>query len=248
LIFVVILGCLFPLAGYSLLLAAINRRPHPVVLSGCWDWAGVLFAASGFLLLAGPFLLVSFQQRWREAWLYSSTPGSVAVLRQSWTLQVGLWLAYFTTVLAGSLLILWRRRLVTAIYNVEPEAVSQALDRVLETLDLEGRRSGHRLRIGNRDAPAPSNDRTAESVRSLVLEVDPFPAMRHVTLSWPANAEPLRGVIEAELVRVLNEVPTHDNPAGSWLLTVAGSLFLAICLTLLALVISFLQQHLKSGW
>ena len=42
------------LAIYLLILGAINRRQHPLMVYGPWDFAGVLFAASGFLLFGGP--------------------------------------------------------------------------------------------------------------------------------------------------------------------------------------------------
>ena len=45
---VILLGLAIPLplAIYALILHALNRRPHPVVVPGTWDFALVLFASS----------------------------------------------------------------------------------------------------------------------------------------------------------------------------------------------------------
>jgi hypothetical protein len=42
-----------PLAVYLLVLAWINRGRRALMVSGPWDFAGILFAASGFLLFGG---------------------------------------------------------------------------------------------------------------------------------------------------------------------------------------------------
>src|ERR1700758_3195552 len=47
----------FPIALYCLILGMINRRPHPVMVSGSWDFFGLLLAASGLLLFGGPTVL-----------------------------------------------------------------------------------------------------------------------------------------------------------------------------------------------
>ena len=57
-----VLVFLFPLAIYCLIVSLLNRRPRPVMVSGTWDFAGVLFAVSGFLLLGGPVMLTSLSE------------------------------------------------------------------------------------------------------------------------------------------------------------------------------------------
>ena len=56
---------LFPLTIYLFVLGLINRRRGPLLVSGPWDFAGVLFAASGFLLVVGPSILAGMGDRWR---------------------------------------------------------------------------------------------------------------------------------------------------------------------------------------
>ena len=56
---------LFPLAVYCLILGLINRRRHPLMVSAAWDFAGLLFAASGFLAFGLPGILNGFTERGR---------------------------------------------------------------------------------------------------------------------------------------------------------------------------------------
>jgi hypothetical protein len=75
-----------------------------------------------------------------------------------------------------------------------------------------------------------------------VLALDPFPAMRHVTLQWPREAGPWRQEIEAELANTLRDVYTRDNPAGLWLMSIGSTLLCLIFFALALLVfLSFLR-------
>src|SRR5437016_2779703 len=87
LIFVVFL---LPLAVYLLLLGHINRQPRPVVVSGTWDFIGVLFAGSGFLLFGGPAILTSLGESWRMFWLLGETNVTRDSLAAQWSFWVSL--------------------------------------------------------------------------------------------------------------------------------------------------------------
>ena len=59
----ILLAFLSPLAIYLLIIGAINRRRRPLLVSGPWDFAGLLFAASLLQLSvsqAQRFTLVTF--------------------------------------------------------------------------------------------------------------------------------------------------------------------------------------------
>src|SRR5262249_43792809 len=56
------------------------------------------------------------------------------------------------------------------------------------------------------------------------VELDPFIAMRNVTMRWRSDRAGLRRDVEAEVARVLAEVETVDNPAAGWLLTISSCL------------------------
>src|SRR5205085_9151174 len=66
-----LVAVLFPIAIYLSVLGWINRRARGLLISGPWDFAGILFAASGFLFLGGPTLLGTVMQTdlWRDFWV-----------------------------------------------------------------------------------------------------------------------------------------------------------------------------------
>ena len=247
LVFVVILSCLFPLAVYCLFLASLNRRPHPMVLPGAWDFAGVLLGASGFLIVAGPFVLSAANDRSSEYWLYSSAPRIVSLSRHGWYLQMAVWLGYFILVLVGCALLLRKRRRITSIYNVQPTDLLEAVSETLERLGLESRRAGNRIVISDRKAIAvAAGQASLEQNEDLsrppmntpsqagnggagggpcVMEIDVFPVLRHGTLHWPARSTELRTQFETELCEVLGERGSEPNPAANWFFALALLLF-----------------------
>ena len=138
----------------------------------------------------------------------------------------------------------------TAVYNVEPTAIEDALATVLDSLGLLWSRCGHDylLRrplgqpaqlvsregsffvsqdppstpqaVGESDLPV-----SEEPIRVLCLELDVAPVLHHVTLQWGGAENPsLRKQVEHELAQVLARVPTQHNPLGNLLLMVSGLL------------------------
>src|SRR4051812_3677246 len=96
---------LFPIAAYLLFLAIVNARPHPTVIAGPWDFAGILFATAGFWLLGGPMTLTTFHARWRPAMVQGET---MEIASGEWSfLWVVPWVLYFALVLGGGLWMLW---------------------------------------------------------------------------------------------------------------------------------------------
>src|SRR5260370_14843850 len=93
----IFLAFVTPLAVYCLVLSVINRRRHPVIVAGSWDFAGVLFAASGFLLLGGRAILTGLYEQCRLPWLLGQTR-SLQGLGAKWTFLTTLWLLCFARV------------------------------------------------------------------------------------------------------------------------------------------------------
>jgi hypothetical protein len=139
----IFLALVIPLAVYCLVLSVINRRRHPVIVSGPWDFAGVLFAASGMLILGGPAILTGLYEQWRLSWLLGQTR-YLQGIGENWGFWVGLWLLYFAIVAGGSILMLARRRALTSIYNVEPAVLMEVLTDTLDRVGLEWQRHGPR--------------------------------------------------------------------------------------------------------
>jgi hypothetical protein len=250
----ILLAFFFPLALYLLVLGAINRRDRPLVVWGVWDFLGILFAASGFLLFVGPAVLSSLNERWRMYWLFGQHDQRSAGSEGGWEFWIFLSLLYFVTVAAGSVFLLWRQRRLTSIYNVDGSQVERALEQVCEALRVEPVRSGDLFLFGLAPhGPKEQTGRFAEKIQaphylpgprasvpeltggrsdpiisaeSAVLEVERFPLLHHVTLRWDPADSPLRGAIEAGLEERLKEMPGPPSNLGGWLLVV-GTLLMA---------------------
>src|SRR5262249_6920817 len=124
-------------------LALINGRTRPTMISGPWDFVGVLFATSGFWLVGGPVILSVFHARWRPALVGG---GMAGVASGEWAVVWGLaWVFYFAVVLAVAGFFLWRRRAYTAVYNVDALQVEDALGQAVARLGLVGTRVGNRI-------------------------------------------------------------------------------------------------------
>jgi hypothetical protein len=258
----IFLAFFLPLAVYLLVLGRINRRRRPLLVPGTWDFLGLLFAASGFLLFGGPALLSSAHERWRLSWRFGHGWSAAIGPDATWAVWYGLFALYFVAVVAAAARLLARRRRQTSIYNVAPAAVPLALAEVCEQLGLDPVRSGNLFlfgltleepagrRAGTQAPPhlplpaglALPHGRTATAGPpgaplgeaellgpSTILEVEPFPLMRHVTLRWGPADSPLRPEVERELARRLARTAAPPHDVGGWL-TLAGLFLLAASL------------------
>jgi len=257
----------FPVASYLLYLSMINGRLHPTLISGPWDFVGVLGGLAGFLLIGGPWMLLSFHSHWRPA-LVQGPWSELASGKWGWLWAVP-WALYFLLIVGGSWLLMRLRRRYTLIYNVEPAALEEALHQVFARLGLTAERIGNRLNV--RSAAVPLERTASHSVQIArhgpgipqpvalagsegnsagglpgediegKLDLDPFPTMRHVTLRWQRARGTIREDVESELGRQLAAVESLDNPAASWLLTMASCLFSAIFLGLVGFVLLMMK-------
>jgi len=259
LIGVVIFGLLiifFPVAAYLLYLAVLNGRPHPTLIAGPWEFAGALFATSGFWLLGGPLILSNFHAYWRPALLRGET---AELAGGDWSfLWLLLWLGYFAVVLGGAVLLLRQRRNATIIYNIEPPLFDEALAHVAQRLGVAATRIGNRVAFypAGEDGPAPPPDAiqavasapsaaatlSTSSPPLAALELDPFPAMHNITLRWQSEGATFRRDLEAELARLFAQVESPENPVSGWCLTVSSCLFSAIFLGLVAFVLFSMRR------
>jgi hypothetical protein len=130
--------CLIPIIFYCLIFAWINSRERGLLVNGAWDFVGILFAASGFLILAGPSILAGIFDRLQLAQARSGAAFNDAL---SFYLWKGLSLAYFCTVVIGTIVVIRRRRSLTTAYNVDPEALTRELVFILDQLGLRWVRS-----------------------------------------------------------------------------------------------------------
>jgi hypothetical protein len=249
----IFLAFVVPLALYFLVLAYVNRSRHPIMVSGPWDFAGVLLAVSGFVILGGPAILTGLHEQWRMSWLLGQTR-FLQGLGENWLFWVGLWGFYFVAVVYGAAFLLWRRRQQTSIYNIEAAVFEEVLTQVLDRLGFEWVRGRpFRFFVRPRDEatietyPVPEQGlprfkSTAPvvdlmpGVYKAAIDVEVFAAMHHLTLHWLGETHEVRLEIEAELGKALTQVHSRENPASAWFMSLAILLLLAAFLGLLGLV------------
>jgi hypothetical protein len=243
---VILLTFLVPLMVYCLVLAVLNRRPHPVVVAGAWDFLGVVLGLSGFLVVGGPAILsnlTTIHAGFRPAEEGEALP----VVPRALLLGVVL-VTYFVAVIVGIAVALRRRRDVTSVYNVHPAVFDEVFGQVLDQLGLSWARAGNRYYLSAR-APQPALSAPEDVAAaappppsgweaSSVVEVEPFPLMQHVTMRWGRLDAGVRQEVEGELTRDLAGVHTRYNPAGGWFLSATTTLFLMIGLLLMLLLAS----------
>ncbi len=151
----IVLAFLFPLAVYCLVLASVNRRRHPVVVSGRWDFLGVVLALSGFLVAGGPAILSNLVSAWRGSGRLAGVPDPASGYDWRPAVLRVLLAAYFAALVAGVALALRRRRGVTSVYNVDPDRFDEVLGRALDQLGFAWTRAGNRFYL-RASGPLPS--------------------------------------------------------------------------------------------
>src|SRR5262245_59467441 len=180
-----LLAFLLPVAVYFLILASLNRRNRPVLVTGLWDSVGLLAAVAGFFLATVPMLITEF---YRRAFIAAESDHFFGLLLQHWIL----WIIYFLLLISGSvLMILWRMH-KTMIYNVDPELFPEAMGRTFTAIGMGMTARLDRLMLT--PAPRSENSESTAITESATPAADPndsrygelaiesFPSMCHVTL------------------------------------------------------------------
>jgi hypothetical protein len=234
-VYLVVFGgftCLFPLAFYCLLLASWNNRRRPFFVNGPADFAGVLVATSGFLIVGGPLILYRLHAAAEGSVAHPSfTAAWFALGRIGWVWLLA-WCGYFVAVVGGAVWLLIRRRSVSVVYNIDPAEAGQLVPTLLNRLDVEWVQRGREFWI---ERPQE------EAFDGVVLDVTIRPKMRHMALDWSSNAGGVRQRFEADLKAALAEIASPHNPFSSWLVTAATAIF-TLLLVLLGLLLHWLWR------
>src|SRR5262245_20565241 len=256
-VLITLLVSLLPIAVYCLVLSSINRRSEPLLVRGVWDFAGVLFAASGMALWAVPAMLVTLHERSFEHSLAGeSTRSFEELLRQWWII----WAAYFALVVGGGLFLLWLRKPTTAIYTVQTDLVPHLLATTLQRLGYDfAQNAQHQFLIAPAKTLASTAITTPEVIStsdvfqpttdagppySAAVEVQPLASMCHATLHWYDPAPSVRLEIEEELRKQLAGAGSAENSAAIWQLGVSILLFGALFLSVLFFILAgFYPRH-----
>jgi hypothetical protein len=217
--------CVAPVSFYLCWLASVNRRDHPTVVNGVWDFVGLVAALAGFLIVGGLLLLTIVQNDPR---LF--TGGDFQALRATWEVQ---WLAWVTVFLGYlgliTLAVVWTVRGRSgwlSVYNVDLNSIATAIDDSLARTGVQATRSGN---LWHRGEP--------------LVEVIPFHGTSHATVCLRSNDHSLRAEIERHLRDHLSRAISPGNPASAWFSTLAGASVLAVVgfVALIAYTIFFLR-------
>jgi hypothetical protein len=200
-------------------------------------------ATAGFLIVGGPLILSGIHDTWRLIVFRGNFASIRAYLAESSTPWLFLWAGYFVLVVGGSAWLLWRRRNVSVVYNLDAATAHAVIADALDRLNLPWTRHDAVYFIGfgslePAKALGPSNLPDVTAARA-VLEMMPAPALRHVTLAWSYSDGKLQQPFDTEFRRALEKVGSPENPAAGWFLGAATVLFVLL-LILLALFIVFL--------
>lgn len=237
---------LFPIAVYCTILGMVNRRAQPLRVSGAWDFLGVVLATSGCLLFVGPAILSgAFKASLRELPFHREGPaitGAVGEIFATWWV---LWVAYYLLLAGGIAALLWARRATAIIYNIDLASFERAIALTASRLGVQAQRLGNRLYMGVNASPSPLGDEPdvptevlghftppdpsrRRLLEEVVVDVEPFALLHNVSLHWRAASPEARADVERELDKTLAEIAIADNPTGSWMLGIAGFLYLVI--------------------
>lgn len=204
--------CFIPFSLYFLWLAFVTRRPRPTIISGQWDFVGLVAGLSGFLLFGGAIVLSLFQSNTRY-WMR----GNFESLRAAWGQEKVTWILlssfYLLVVIGWITVTLAMRRRSLVVYNVEPVAFEAMLGEVLEQMNRPVERRGN---VWISTVP--------------LLELDRFVGGRTVTLRWLAEDRLLYQEVERLLREAIQTIPTDENPATRWLMaTSVGTGLSGVC-------------------
>jgi hypothetical protein len=203
-----------------------------MLVSGPWDFAGILLAASGFLLFGGPALIVSFDHTtvWRFEWLLGDKNASEAeILTTGRIIFFGL---YFVFVVGTVALILYLRRRLTVVYNVDPLLVEQVLSQLLQEKQLHCSQASNVLVI---DSPGASNPLLGNG--PVTVEVEVSEQLCHVSLRWTPADSLLRREAETRLRAALTRAAAPGGHVGDWLLIISTLLSFALLVGLAILIL-----------
>lgn len=181
----ILLAFVLPVAIYLLVLGVIHRRAYPVVVSGVVDCIGMLLASSGLLLLGGPAILSSLNERWRMFWLLGRREETTISGDGLWQFWIFLSVVYFVVVVSGAAYLLWQNRRITSIYNVDPDVVETVLARISTYMGLSPLRSGSMYLFRSGTASSPHLEAQEGEARS----EDGFPS-QSIDVLVPSPADP----------------------------------------------------------
>lgn len=204
--------CVAPVAFYLCWLTTVNRRDKPTVVNGAWDFAGVLAALSGFLVVGG-LLLLSVVQNDPRLFAGGSFKELQDVFERQWQYWILVLVGYVSLIGLMAVSAFRGRAKWLSVYNVDADTVDEAVDQAIKQAGLTAVRHGN----------------VWADQRKLV-EVAPFHGTRHVTVRILVSHPREREEIERHLRSYLRQAISPDNPAAGWISAVASGSVLSVVL------------------
>lgn len=220
---------IFPLLVYCLLLIGLNSRRRASLIPGTWDFAGVLLATSGFLLGGGSLILAGLNAGWRRYVMRGSVADWRSLSGEGDAVALAIWALFFGVLIVGSAVLIWVRRRVTVLYNLETEKIWQALEWIFDRQMITWSKRDTRY-----DLHRQRNPNEAAAVARMRVQV--LPSQRNVTLHWEVADPGIREDVEADLTSLLADLKAPDNPAVGWLMTAATTFFGLVAVAMLFLI------------
>lgn len=217
--------CVAPVAFYLCWLATVNRRERPTVVNGAWDFAGVLAALSGFLLVGGMILLAVVLNDPR-LFTRGSFQQLQGIFEQQWQYWILVFVGYTSLIGLLALTGIRRRAKWLSVYNVDADTAEDAIEQSLKQAALSATRYGN-----------------VWSDQRKLVQMAPFHGTRHVTIHILVPHSEQRDEIERHLRLHFRLSPSPENPAASWISALAGGSVLTVVL-LVALMMYILYVRL----
>ncbi len=211
--------CLIPTSLYLRVLAAMSRRPHPVVVTGSWDFAGMVAGLYGWIICGGCVWLMVYDRHW-----ISLLGGDFAAIRAAWTMRGTTWtmlvLLYHLVVGVWIAVVSAYRHRSWTIYNIAPHTATEVVENALHDAGWAVMRRGESWWV---------NDKAISTCQV-------YPASGTAVVIWHLRDPVQHKEFERYLrQRAATAPPAGNVPAYPWLMASARgmAIFAVTCLFLM---------------
>jgi hypothetical protein len=205
------LFCLAPVSFYLCWLAGVNRREKPTVVSGTWDFAAVLLALAGFLVVGG-VLLLSLVSNNGQLFTGGNVDRLRVVFEEQWVTWLMILIGYAALIGVAATAGARGRKHWLAVYNLDADAAERVVELALERSGLTARRQG---------------DLWADDRR--LVEAKTFHGTGHTTIRVLCPHDRQREEITRHLRSELSAAETGPGPAAPWFTSAAvGSVIVVV--------------------
>jgi hypothetical protein len=202
--------CIAPIAFYLCWIASINRLPRPTVVHGAWDFAGLLAALFGFLLMGG-LILISLVQHDPRLFIRSGFQDLHDVFERQWLYWTMMLLGYVLVIGLLAMIGLRQRSRWLSVYNTNSETAEEAIEQALKQAAMPITRRGN-----------------SWSDQNKLIEMVPFHGTGHVTIRILVPDSEQKNELERHIRAYFLRSSSPENPAVGWISAFAGGAVLSV--------------------